>query len=137
MSKYVYFCLMLPKEQIIKELEEMDGYLPISKIEERLGMPPTTLQKVLKGTRKLPKKWEAILEKYFVRTETKIVNLNLKNQSPTVYKKPLNNQSINTATKVYTLEELESELSTLTKLSETTLTKRRKQWLEKEISKIK
>jgi len=128
---------MLPKEQIIKELEEMDGYLPISKIEERLGMPPTTLQKVLKGTRKLPKKWEAILEKYFVRTETKIVNLNLKNQSPTVYKKPLNNQSINTATKVYTLEELESELSTLTKLSETTLTKRRKQWLEKEISKIK
>jgi len=90
---------MLSKEQIIKELEEMDGYLPISKIEERLGMPPTTLQKVLSGKRNLPKKWNAILEKYFVRTETKVVNLNLKNQSPTVYKKPLNNQSINTATK--------------------------------------
>jgi hypothetical protein len=37
-------------------LEETDGYLPISKIEEKLGMPPTTLQKVLKGKRKLPAK---------------------------------------------------------------------------------
>ncbi len=55
------------KEQIQKEIEEMDSYLPVSKIEEKLGMPPTTLQKVLSGTRELPKKWEKVLEVYFVR----------------------------------------------------------------------
>lgn len=55
------------KEQIKKEIEEMDSYLPISEIEKRLGMPPTTLQKVLKGTRVLPKKWANILESYFVK----------------------------------------------------------------------
>lgn len=55
------------KEQIQKEIEEMDAYLPVSKIEEKLGMPPTTLQKVLSGKRELPKKWLKSLESYFVR----------------------------------------------------------------------
>lgn len=55
------------KEQIQQEIEEMDGYIPVSKIEETLGMPPTTLQKVLSGKRKLPKKWIKVLEAYFVR----------------------------------------------------------------------
>lgn len=45
----------------------MNEYVPISKIEANLGMPPTTLQKVLKGVRPLPKKWEKKLEAYFVR----------------------------------------------------------------------
>ena len=62
---------MLTKEQIQKEIEEMDSYLPVSKIEEALGMPPTTLQKVLKGTRTLPKKWQKPLEAYFVREPEK------------------------------------------------------------------
>lgn len=57
----------MTKEQIQKEIEEMDAYVPVKTIEERLGMPPTTLQKVLKGERKLPKKWHKILEAYFVR----------------------------------------------------------------------
>lgn len=66
---------MLTKEQIQKELQEMDGYLPISEIEKRLGMPPTTLQKVLKGTRKLPAKYYKILEAYFVDQSPKIKDL--------------------------------------------------------------
>ncbi len=56
----------MTKEQIEKEIAEMNEWMPISKIEERLGMPPTTLQKVLKGERKLPKKWVNKLEAYFV-----------------------------------------------------------------------
>ena len=57
---------MLTKEQIEKEIAEMNEWIPVSKIEERLGMPPTTLQKVLKGTRQLPKKWHKVLEAYFI-----------------------------------------------------------------------
>jgi predicted transcriptional regulator len=40
---------------------------PIYKIEEDLGMPKTTLQKTIKGERRLPKKW-AILLKDYVKT---------------------------------------------------------------------
>ncbi len=96
MSKYVYFCLMLSKEQIIKELEEMDGYLPINKIEERLGMPPTTLQKVLSGKRNLPKKWNAILEKYFVREpEVKVKDLSKPNKEVKPKETPKTNHTVN------------------------------------------
>lgn len=57
----------MTKEQIQAEIQEMDSYIPVSKIEESLGMPPTTLQKVLKGKRELPKKWVKVLEGYFVK----------------------------------------------------------------------
>lgn len=56
----------MTKEQIQKEIEGMDSYLPVSKIEEILKMPPTTLQKVLSGKRELPKKWYKVLQAYFV-----------------------------------------------------------------------
>lgn len=59
----------MTKEQIQKEIEGMDAYIPVKKIEEKLGMPPTTLQKVLKGERSLPKKWIKVLEAYFVKKE--------------------------------------------------------------------
>lgn len=62
----------MTKEQIQKEIQEMDNYIPISKIEENLKMPPTTLQKVLKGKRELPKKWYKVLETYFVDESKKI-----------------------------------------------------------------
>jgi hypothetical protein len=55
----------MTREQIQKEIEEMDAYIPVYKIEENLGMPPTTLQKVLKGERELPKKWFKVLDAYF------------------------------------------------------------------------
>ncbi len=58
----------MTKEEIQKEILEMDAYLPVSKIEERLGMPKTTLQKVLSGERELPKKWLKVLSGYFNRT---------------------------------------------------------------------
>lgn len=54
------------KDDIKKEIEGMNSYIPVSKIEKTLGMPPTTLQKVLSGERNLPKKWERVLEGYFV-----------------------------------------------------------------------
>lgn len=54
------------KDDIKKEIEGMNSYIPVSKIEKALGMPPTTLQKVLSGKRSLPKKWERVLEGYFV-----------------------------------------------------------------------
>lgn len=57
---------MLSREEIQKEIEEMATWFPVYEIEKRLNMPPTTLQKVLKGTRELPKKWHNILEAYFI-----------------------------------------------------------------------
>ena len=57
---------MLSKEEIRKEIENMDAWIPIYEIEKRLGMPPTTLQKVLSGNRELPKKWKNVLEAYFL-----------------------------------------------------------------------
>lgn len=57
----------MTKEQIQKEINEMDEYIPVSKIEEKLGMPTTTLQKVLKGNRELPKKWVKVLNSYFIK----------------------------------------------------------------------
>lgn len=61
MSKYVYFCLMRASElQIL--LDKV--YRPISKIEEDLGMPKTTLQKAVKGLRSLPKRWSVELKEY-------------------------------------------------------------------------
>jgi len=56
----------MTKEEIQQQIIEMDSYLPIWKIEERLGMPKTTLQKVLSGERTLPKKWVKKLKDYFV-----------------------------------------------------------------------
>ena len=97
MSKSVYICPMLSKEQIQQEIKEMDGYLPISEIEKRLGMPPTTLQKVLKGTRKLPKKYEKVLEAYFVRkTETKVQDLTKPNVEAKPKEQPKTNYVANT-----------------------------------------
>ena len=53
------------KEQIQKEIDGMAEYLPISEIEKRIGLPKTTLQKVLSGERELPKKWHRVVEVYF------------------------------------------------------------------------
>jgi hypothetical protein len=55
----------MTKEVLKKNIEDMEIYLPISKIEKNLGMPKTTIQQVLNGNRNLPKKWVKILEKYF------------------------------------------------------------------------
>lgn len=63
----------MTKEEIQKEIAEMDVYLPVSKIEENLGMPKTTLQKVLSGERELPKKWSKVLGAYFVKKPEKKV----------------------------------------------------------------
>ena len=74
---------MLTKEQIQKEIEAMDSWIPVSEIEKRMGMPPTTLQKVLKGTRELPKKWHKKLEAYFVVSSKPVTENN------DVFKSPL------------------------------------------------
>lgn len=61
----------MTKEEIQKQIEMMDSYIPVYKIEEKLGMPATTLQKVLSGKRELPKKWLKVLEVYFVKSPIK------------------------------------------------------------------
>jgi hypothetical protein len=55
----------MTKEVIQSLIDAMAEYVPVSQIEEKLKMPKTTLQKVLKGDRKLPKKWIKPLESYF------------------------------------------------------------------------
>ena len=57
----------MTKEEIQEQIRIMDAYIPVYKIEENLGMPATTLQKVLSGKRELPKKWLKVLETYFVK----------------------------------------------------------------------
>ena len=42
-----------------------DDATPIYKLEQELGMPPTTLQKALTGGRNLPKKWALKLRAKF------------------------------------------------------------------------
>ncbi len=66
----------MTKEQIEKEMAEMVEWMPISKIEETLQMPPTTLQKVLKGVRILPKKWDRKLEMFFTLNQPTVPEKN-------------------------------------------------------------
>lgn len=47
------------------ELLLKDDATPIYKLEQELGMPPTTLQKALTGGRNLPKKWALKLRAKF------------------------------------------------------------------------
>lgn len=58
----------MDKDAIEKAISEMPTYVPVRIIERDLGMPKTTLQKVLKGGRELPKKWIKPLEAYFGRS---------------------------------------------------------------------
>lgn len=51
------------KEEIVALLNSVAS--PVCQIEAELGMPKTTLQKAIKGERRLPKKWALKLtEKY-------------------------------------------------------------------------
>lgn len=68
------------KEEIRQQIEGMDAWIPVSKIEERLGMPPTTLQKVLAGKRELPKKWVSVLESYFIEQSEEKADEKLKEE---------------------------------------------------------
>lgn len=71
MSIFVYICLMT-KEYIQKLIDDLPFYKPVKEIENEIKMPPTTLQKYLKGDRALPKKWVKPLEAYFglsIKTE--------------------------------------------------------------------
>jgi len=54
------------KDEIQTKIDKMDKYLSVSEIEKELGMPHTTLQKVLKGKRELPKKWVKVVDNYFL-----------------------------------------------------------------------
>lgn len=89
MSIFVYICLMT-KEQIEKAIAGMDEYVPLRIIERHLQMPKTTLQKVVKGQRELPKKWSKPLEAYFERPKTVVQDLN--KQSSGATKKPAENK---------------------------------------------
>jgi len=55
----------MTKEDLKKNIDEMEIYIPIRLIERNLAMPKTTIQQVLNGHRNLPKKWVKVLERYF------------------------------------------------------------------------
>lgn len=57
----------MEKEEIIALLN--DVICPVYQIEADLGMPKTTLQKAIKGERKLPKKWAIKLKERFQKKE--------------------------------------------------------------------
>lgn len=63
-----------------KKLNELleEIALPISQIEANLFMPKTTLQKALKGERKLPKKWMKKLEYYLILLKEPAKSENIK-----------------------------------------------------------
>ena len=64
----------MSKDEIQTKIDKMDRYLSVSKIEKELGMPSTTLQKVLKGKRELPKKWVKVVEDYFSNRNKSVKN---------------------------------------------------------------
>lgn len=76
------------KDEIQTKIDKMDKYLPISEIEKELGMPHTTLQKVLKGKRELPKKWVKVVENYFL-SRNKVPLIPLTDKQVDDYKKSL------------------------------------------------
>lgn len=92
---------MLSKEEIRKEIENMDAWIPIYEIERRLNMPPTTLQKVLKGTRGLPKKWNKVLEAYF------LANKKVTSKSIEIKESPLETGKVNHKRPLTLSEQLE------------------------------
>jgi hypothetical protein len=55
----------MTKEDLKKNIEDMEIYVPIATMERYLEMPKTTIQQVLNGHRNLPKKWVKVLERYF------------------------------------------------------------------------
>lgn len=62
----------MKKEDIESYIAAMPKYVPVRLIERKLNMPKTTLQKVLKGQRELPKKWVKPLEAFFKVKEENI-----------------------------------------------------------------
>jgi transcriptional regulator with XRE-family HTH domain len=76
------------KDEIQTKIDKMDKHLSISEIEKELGMPRTTLQKVLKGKRELPKKWVKVVENYFL-SRNKVPLIPLTDKQVNDYKKSL------------------------------------------------
>lgn len=54
----------MTQENVISILDKMD--IPVSTIENDLGMPAGTLAKAKKGVRELPQKWDEVLSNYFL-----------------------------------------------------------------------
>ena len=61
----------MEKEEIIALLNRV--ICPVYQIEADLGMPKTTLQKAIKGERKLPKKWAVKLKEAFGNKEAAVL----------------------------------------------------------------
>lgn len=71
------------KEELRGLIDSMDVYMPISKIEEEVGMAKTTLQKALKyPDKKLPKKWIKPLINFCKKSELVAETATLKSESP-------------------------------------------------------
>lgn len=75
------------QEELTKLLENVGS--PISRIEEKIGMPKSTLQKALKGERTLPKEWAIKLKDFVAKKQY----IGLKRKSSKTQVKDLNEQS--------------------------------------------
>ena len=56
----------MDKKEIKQGIENLEVYTPVKQIEQAIGMPNTTIQQVLTGSRSLPAKWVKPLRKYFL-----------------------------------------------------------------------
>ena len=81
-----------------------------------------------------PENKKRILEE---REKVSVKNFSQPDTPKDYTKKPLDNQSVDTTTKVYTMEELEAEWHTLTTLPDTLLTRNRKKFIIKKITELK
>lgn len=82
----------MEKEEIVALLNTVA--IPTYQIEVNLGMPKTTLQKVLSGQRKkLPKKWSLKLKETYKPAEEVELPKPNKKKPPTIPKKPHSKKS--------------------------------------------
>lgn len=122
------------KDDIKKEIEGMNSYIPVSKIEKELRMPPTTLQKVLSGERNLPKKWERVLEAYFVSKGKKTVTQYSADKFVAEVKKyPITTEKETKESMQLRVDEYKKEVEGL---GVGALAKKRKEFLNKKIAEL-
>jgi plasmid maintenance system antidote protein VapI len=107
------------QSELIELLKDVPS--PISRIEEKLGMPKSTIQKVIDGNRRLPKEWEIRLRNFVAEKQyqwlkrkprTVVKNLNKQSTGTTQKVEPIitNNESIDTLPKRFMSDAMKKRL---------------------------
>ncbi len=87
----------MDKKEIKQGIENLEVYTPVKQIEQAIGMPNTTIQQVLTGSRSLPAKWVKPLRKYFLENRDKDLPVS---QAPKVKVKDLTKPNVEVKPKV-------------------------------------